>query len=72
MIGKKWFYGLLVSSSLLALGLAMGQTPGGRGGNANLPSSPIVTTMPAFKPVNGPGPMYPGLQPLQNPLGSRP
>src|SRR5436190_5665761 len=36
---------------------------GGRGG-AQLPSSPVMTTMPTFKEVTGPGAMFPGLQRL--------
>ena len=37
---------------------------GGRGGGAQLPASPVVTTMPTFKEVTGPGALFPGLQRL--------
>ena len=46
---------------LLAVTMA-GQGP--EGGGASLPASPIKTTMPTVKPVNGPGAMFPALHPL--------
>jgi len=46
---------------LLSIGLlGQGATPGG----AQLPSKPVMTTMPTFKAVNGPGTMFPALYPL--------
>jgi hypothetical protein len=36
-----------------------GQGPAG--GGASLPANPVVATMPTFKPVNGPGAMFPAL-----------
>src|SRR5436190_13389202 len=42
-----------------------GQAPVGQGrGGAQLPASPVVTIMPTFKEITGPGAMFPGLQRL--------
>ena len=49
-----------VLPALLSIAI-LGQ--GGAGGG-ELPSTPIVATMPTFKAVNGPGPMFSALQPL--------
>src|SRR5688572_24678166 len=51
--------------SLLPMLLSMailGQS--GAGGGAQLPSTPVLATMPTFKAVTGPGPMFAALQPL--------
>jgi len=67
---------IIIAAMLVTLTIA-GQAPAGQGrggagaaggggarGSAQLPSSPVATTMPTFKEITGPGAMFPGLQPL--------
>ena len=54
-----------VRNLLFAIALLTAFAFGQRGGNGpQLPANPVVTPIPTFKAVTGPGAMYPGLQPL--------
>ena len=40
---------------------------GGGAGGGSTPATPVMATMPTFKAVNGPGAMFPALQPFSRP-----
>src|SRR5688572_10725220 len=48
---------------LLTLAVTLAGQDRGRGGSS-LPAAPVVATMPTFRPVTGPGPLFPALQAL--------
>ena len=54
----------IVASGIAAMLITITIAGQGRGGGAQLPANPVMTTMPTFKEITGPGAMFPGLQRL--------